>query len=186
MFRLTTIKKIACGVLIAIAMCEPVQSQQFLTTNGRVEFMSKASLETFTGVSEHLNGLIDFQTSKVDFYIDLNTIRTGITLRDEHMRETYLETKKFPFAEFNGNINGLNVARRDTQNVIVTGQFSIHGVSKNVTIRGRVLYNGQELYIEASWSVLLSDHNIAIPKVMFLKLADSQEVSINATLKQKD
>jgi len=183
MFSDLSMNWIIRGALIALSICPSALSQQFVTTNGRMEFVSKATMETFSGVSDHLHGLVDVQTNKVDFYIDLNTIKTGISLRDEHMRETYLETKKFPFAEFKGSINGLNSASRDTQNVIVTGEFSIHGISKNMTIRGRVYHDGRQMYLDAAWTVLLSDHNISIPRVMFLKLADAQEVSIRAVLK---
>ncbi len=160
-------------------------AQQYYTTNGFVEFVSRASIETFTGTSNNLNGLIDLATGDVDFYIDLNTISTGISLRDEHMRESYLETKKYPFAEFVGKLNGFNPSVNDTQNVIVSGEFTIHGVKKQRTIQGRLLLNGDTLSIEANWPVLLSDHNISIPKIMFLKLADSQDVIIRATLTLK-
>ncbi len=160
-------------------------AQQFQTTNGYVEFVSRASIETFTGASNNLNGLIDLATGNVDFYIDLNTIKTGISLRDEHMRESYLETKKFPFAEFVGKLNGFNASVKDTQNVIVSGLFTLHGVQKQRTIQGRLLHDGDTLFIEANWPVLLSDHHIEIPKIMFLKLADSQDVTIKATLKLK-
>jgi len=159
------------------------QAQKFKTETGTIEFVSRASIETFTGNSGSLTGLVDLENRSVDFYIDLNTIRTGIKLRDEHMRETYLETEKYPFAEFTGVMNGFNIAVTDTQNVIVTGNFTIHGVTKQRTIRGRVHYSPETLYIDAAWEVLLSDHSIEIPKVLFLKLADNQQVRIQAILK---
>lgn len=161
---------------------ELATAQRFVTDNGSVEFVSKARNETFKGTSTHLNGLIDLNSGSVDFYIDLNTLRTGISLRDEHMRESYLETKKFPFAEFTGKLNGYNPSVKDTQNVIVTGVFKLHGIEKDRTIRGRIFSDDDKLVIGAEWTVLLSDHDIAIPQLMFLKLADSQEVTIRATL----
>jgi len=170
-------------VIVALIPISNGYAQQFKTESGKIEFVSRASIETFSGTSNTLTGLIDLEKGSVDFYIDLNTIKTGIKLRDEHMRETYLETDKYPFAEFTGSMNGFNIAVADTQNVIVTGNFTIHGVSKPRTIRGRVHYSPESLYIDAAWEVLLSDHAIDIPKVLFLKLADNQQVTIQATLK---
>lgn len=69
-------------------------SQVFVTENGSVEFLSKAPLNEFTGKSSNLNGLVDLDKNLLDFYVDLNTLNTGIGLRDRHMRENYLETKK--------------------------------------------------------------------------------------------
>ncbi len=161
-------------------------AQTFGADKGKVEFISKASIETFTGTSNELKGLIDLETNKIDFYIDLNTLRTGITLRDEHMRESYLETKKYPFAEFTGILNGYNPARKDTQSVIAVGTFSLHGVTTSRTIQGRIFEGSDHIYVEANWEVLLSDHKITIPKVLFLKLADRQEVRIQTRLNRKD
>jgi polyisoprenoid-binding protein YceI len=161
-------------------------AQSFVTDKGKVEFISKASLETFTGTSNALHGLVDLQKQSIDFYIDLNTLRTGIALRDEHMRETYLETKKYPFAEFTGTLSGYNPARKDTQQVVVVGDFTIHGVKKARTVPGRLFVGANHLYVEASWEVKLSDHNIEIPKVLFLKLADQQQVRIQAQLRRKN
>lgn len=173
---------LTCAVVLSLPLSDSY-AQQFKTETGKIEFVSRASIETFSGTSNTLTGLIDIGNGAVDFYIDLNTITTGIKLRDEHMRETYLETEKYPFAEFTGTMNGFNIAVTDTQNVIVTGNFTIHGISKPRTIRGRVHYSPESLYIDAAWDVLLSDHAIDIPKVLFLKLADNQQVTIQATLK---
>lgn len=178
-------RPLAATLLWLLLSGSQLAAQQYTTETGYIEFVSRASIETFTGTSKHLTGMIDLSTGDIDFYVDLNTIRTGISLRDEHMRDTYLETDRFPFAEFVGKLNGFNPSVRDTQNVIVSGEFSIHGVTKQRTIQGRVVLGDTALSVEASWSVLLSEHDIAIPKIMFLKLADSQEVMIRATLKKK-
>jgi len=172
--------------VLSSTLCTSVLAQSFVTDKGKIEFISKASLETFTGTSNALNGLVDLEKRTIDFYIDLNTLRTGIALRDEHMRETYLETKKYPFAEFTGTLSGYNPARKDTQNVVVVGDFTIHGVKKARTIPGRLFVAANHIYVEARWDVKLSDHNIAIPKVLFLKLADQQDVRMQAQLRRKN
>jgi polyisoprenoid-binding protein YceI len=171
---------------LSFTLCTSALAQTFVTDKGRIEFISKASLETFTGTSNALNGMVDLDKRTIDFYIDLNTLRTGIALRDEHMRETYLETKKYPFAEFTGTLSGFNPARKDTQNVVVVGDFTIHGVTKARTIPGRLFVGANHIYVDAKWDVKLSDHNIAIPKVLFLKLADQQDVRVQAQLRRKN
>jgi polyisoprenoid-binding protein YceI len=163
-----------------------LDAQIFSADQGKVEFISKTSIETFTGTSNDLKGLLDLELKKLDFYIDLNTLRTGINLRDEHMRESYLETKKYPFAEFTGILNGYNPARKDTQSVIAVGSFSLHGVTTSRTIQGRIFEGPDHIYVEAKWEVMLTDHKITIPKVLFLKLADRQEVRIQTRLNRKD
>jgi len=186
MFKKIASYSLLLKTLVVLGLPSALQAQTYGADKGRVEFISKASIETFTGTSNDLKGLVDLETKKIDFYIDLNTLRTGIALRDEHMRESYLETKKYPFAEFTGILNGYNPARTDTQSVIAVGSFSLHGVTMSRTIQGRLFVGSDHIYVEANWDVLLSDHKIAIPKVLFLKLADRQEVRIQTRLNRKE
>ncbi len=164
-----------------------VFGQEYLTTNGDITFLSKAPLNEFEGKSSSLNGLIDLEKNVLDFFVDLNTLKTGIGLRDSHMRENYLETEKFPYAEFTGKILGNPefVPGRKVQ-VAATGTFKIHGVEKEIEVGGSLskLSNGQ-LVLEADFSILLSDYQIPIPKLVFYELAEEQKVTINAILKEK-
>ncbi|MCL6258859.1 YceI family protein [Aquiflexum sp. TKW24L] len=167
----------------------PVETfaQAFKTESGTVEFLSKASLNEFTGVSNTLNGLVDLDKNMFDFFIDLNTIKTGIGLRDKHMRENYLETKKFPFAEFTGKIDALpNLTKGQSQNVTAKGKFKIHGVEREISVPGKLtMVSENEMKLEAKFKVMLSDYNIDIPTVVFYELSEEQVVTIEAILKKK-
>lgn len=164
-----------------------VYGQEFLTRNGEAKFISNASLREFVGESKQLQGLIDLDKNLIDFYLDLNTLKTGIGLRDRHMRDNYLETKKFPFAEFTGKIENLSdLTIGEIKEVIAKGIFKIHGVEKEIEVPGSIeLLNNQRMKLKASFKVLLSDYNISIPKVMFYELAEEQIVQIEALLDKK-
>ncbi|WP_200976901.1 YceI family protein [Echinicola sp. 20G] len=164
-------------------------SQAYQTTSGNVEFLSKAALNEFKGKSDQLNGLIDLDKNLVDFYIDLNTLQTGIGLRDRHMRENYLETTEFPYAEFTGKVVNMDEALKEQlkngKEVMVDGEFKIHGVSKDMKIKGTLKQStdGEVLELSAQLKVLLGDHGIAIPKVMFYELSEEQTITITVHLK---
>jgi polyisoprenoid-binding protein YceI len=167
------------------------QAQKFQTAQGKVEFLSKAPMSEFTGKSDKLHGLIDFDKNLVDFYVDMNTVKTGIGLRDRHMRDNYIETKKFPFAEFTGKIddfdNLIEINPGASIEVTVSGKFKIHGVEKPIVIPGSIERNikGDQLEVKASFAVLLGDHDIEVPKVVFYELAEEQKVSMEAILKRQ-
>lgn len=170
-------------LLIAVA-AKPAASQVYVADDGYVEFVSSAPLLEFKGTSENLTGMIDFDENLVDFYIDLNTLDTGINLRNRHMRESYLETEKFPFAEFTGLlISEFDVENENAQDVSVQGTFTIHGVEKNMDITGTLRKVNEGLQLDASWTVLLDDHDIRRPRVVFYELADEQTVNISILLK---
>lgn len=174
-------------VSMTVFVSGKVQSQVFKTENGNVEFLSKAPLSEFMGKSSDLNGLVDLDKNMLDFFIDLNTLKTGIGLRDRHMRENYLETKKYPFAEFTGKIESPpNLYSGQSASVKAKGKFKIHGVEREIEVSGKLTaVSDFELQLEASFTVLLSDYNIDIPSVVFYELAEDQIVSVNAILKKE-
>lgn len=157
------------GFIAALFLSSVAFGQEFLTKNGEVTFLSKAPLNEFEGKSSLLNGLIDLDKNLLDFYVDLNTLKTGIGLRDSHMRENYLETDKFPFAEFTGKIDEKpNLQVGDRRSVKAVGTFKIHGVERDIEVLGYLtkLQNGK-LELDASFDILLSDYKIPIPKLVF-------------------
>ncbi len=171
-------------ILCLLVMSLRVEAQSFITDKGNVVFTSTAPLLEFNGISNHLNGLIDFSENTVDFYLDLNTLDTGINLRNRHMRESYLETAKFPFVEFTGRIiNQINLDLFESQVVDVAGVFNLHGVKKEINVRGTITpAQDGTVSMNARWEILLADYNIERPRVVFYELSDIQTVKIDAIL----
>lgn len=161
--------------------------QEYTTSSGDVKFLSKAPLNEFEGKSSSLNGLVNLEKNLLDFFVDLNTLKTGIKLRDSHMRDNYLETETYPFAEFTGKIEQLPTLILDKKTpVIAKGKFKIHGIEQEIEVSGFLtqLKNGR-VELEADFEILLSDFKIARPKLVFYELAEEQKVKINAILTQK-
>ncbi|MDR9419091.1 YceI family protein [Gracilimonas sp.] len=155
----------------------------YYSNSGYVEFSSNVPLHSFTGESNHLTGLIDFEENLIDFYIDLNTLKTGIGKRDRDMYET-LNTQDHPFAEFTGSFKDLEFRNiSDKQPVTTVGEFTINGKTQTVSIDGALSWINENLVLEAGWSLLLSDYNIEPPGVLFYKVDDIQEISLNIELK---
>lgn len=160
-----------------------VKAQSFFADDGYVEFISRAPLLEFKGKSDNLTGKINFDENTVDFFVDLNTLNTGNRRRDRDMRNVYLKTEQFPFAEFYGAmLNQVDLARAEKQPIAVRGEFTIHGVEKEMTINGSITPNGEEILVEAYWTVLLKDHNIDRPSVVFYELSEEQQVNIRINL----
>lgn len=162
-------------------------AQEYLTNTGNVTFLSQAPLNEFEGKSGSLKGLINFETNLLDFFVDLNTLKTGIGLRDSHMRENYLETEKYPFAEFTGRMEPLPTLELGTKiPVKATGKFKIHGVEREIEVSGFLTQDrNDKIELDARFTILLSDYQIPLPKLVFYELAEEQKVTIQATLTRK-
>lgn len=161
----------------------PVQAQTvYETESGHVTFQSEVPTHTFSGESESLVGRVDLADSTVDFYVDLHTVETGIARRDRDMRET-LEVDQYPFAEFFGTLNEeVDLDRREPQPVSVTGEFTVHGVTREITVDGTVEPLEKGLRLEAEWTLRLEDYDIEPPGILTYRVDEEQDISIEAVL----
>lgn len=165
-----------------------------------VTFTSKAPLETVIGKTGEITGFIEVdledisETAMARFEVDLASVKTGIGLRDRHMRQQYLETDKYPKAVF--ELAGIKTTGETSLignqpiDMILEGDFTVHGVSKKVEVSVTATYMketeetkarlpGDLLHIIGTFDVYLSDHNIKRPQFVFLKLDDRQKIDLD-------
>lgn len=173
-------------IIIQLPAIDSREDLVYMTRSGYAEFTSHVPLHSFTGESSHLTGLIDPAENIVDFYLDLNTLKTGIGKRDRDMYNT-LNVDEHPFAEFTGSlVSPIDMESTAKQDVEVIGDFTINGIDREVTISGTIQKNEDQLYLEAEWIVNLNDYNIEPPGILFYRVNEEQEVRIEATLSPQD
>lgn len=175
-------------ILATILSTTYAYTQLYQGENLNAVFRSEAKLNSFEGVSKKLNGLIDVEKNLVDFYVDLTTLDTGIKLRDKHMRDDYLETKKYPFAEFTGSFSDEDMEKiknKQSGSYIVKGNFEVHGVQRSREIEISLVFNQEksQLNFETTFNMKLTDHEIQIPKLMFYELSNDIKITTNGILK---
>lgn len=174
-------------IILMSTIAPPVMAQVFGTDKGYAEFESKASIESFKGISRNLAGQLSLADSTLDFFLDLNTIVTGITLRDRQMRENFLETEKFPFAEFTGKMyTKIDTGTEAPQKVFIRGNFTIHGVTKELDVIATLTPKGRNsMLATASWPLKLTDYNIEVPSLLFYRLNETLILTVNVDLRRK-
>lgn len=163
---------------------------------GEIVFVSKAPMETFEGKSDQVSGKITLNPARVvdsvsvHIEIDMASLDTGKDKRNRHMRENHLETEKYPTAFFNGAtiIEPRGVALDAGKEIVfdVVGTLELHGVKRRLSAKVKVkrLSDGS-LEIEANFPVTLSDYEISRPKFLFLKLNETQDVTLTATARRQ-
>lgn len=157
----------------------------------RVTFLSRATVESFTGRTSALEGRITVDPDAVGdsivarFEVDLMKLDTGIGRRNRHMHENHLETAKYPKAVFEGvTVLGPPGARLEPGRAVtlpLEGTFTIHGVSrrKRIEVVATRSPDGSRIAFQTVFQVGLSEHGISRPEFLFLKLAEQQQVSVS-------
>lgn len=98
-------------------------------------------------------------------YLNLNTLKTGIELRDHHMNENYFESKKYPWAILD------QAQGKDGK---FTGTLKIRNLPKPIS--GTYTVNGSTL--EAKFKSKLSDFRIKKANYMGVGVEDEVEVVV--------
>ena len=162
------------------------KAQIYVSKSCEISFFSAAALENITAIDKTTKPLLNTANGQVFFKTSIKAFIFESALMQEHFNENYMESEKFPHAEFKGFINEkVDYAKDGTYDISVTGDLTIHGVKKARTIKGKLTIKGKEINIECKFDVAVKDHNITVPELMFQKIAETVEVKMNATLVPK-
>lgn len=163
-----------------------------------IAFTSDAPVEVIHGTTNQVTGDVVFDDSfkfdaahpfKINFAVDLASIDTGIDLRNEHMRDNFLETAKYPKAIYKAT--GIKLSKKvdlrkpQTVTLVSTGDFTLHGVTEKETIPLTVDYQpgkGKQparIRVKGKFPVSLAKHQIKRPEAVFVKLAETVFVDVD-------
>ena len=186
-------------VALTLASLAPVAAEEttyhFGTSpkNTNVTFESETDFETILGSTRDIRGtaVVDFDggTAQTTIEIPVESLRTGIDMRDEHLRSgMWLDAKKHPTISFAST----SARKIDDTHWEVSGTFSMHGESREMSttvevrpIPGSVakqagLGKGDWIRITAPFEVKLSDFGVTIPKKPAQRVNDTWKVKIQA------
>jgi polyisoprenoid-binding protein YceI len=163
-----------------------------------VSFTSNAPVEIIHGNTNQISGEVLFDDSfkfdarhpfKINFSVDLTRIDTGMDMRNEHMRTTFLETAQYPRATFQAERITLDakpdLRKSQTVKLAATGNFTVHGVTVQKTIPLTVAYTPRTagkpatIRIVGKFPVPLEQHHIKRPEALFVRLADTVYVDLD-------
>jgi polyisoprenoid-binding protein YceI len=170
-----------------------------------VTFKSEAPLEDMVGTTSDITGYIEFdpnnphENSMAEFTVPVASLSTGIPVRDEHMRSSgWLDVANYSNIMINvDKVNDFKLVKEDdgskTFDLMISGQFTLHGITKPVEMKARVTYMdenemtkmrlpGNILAVRTDFSINLSDYNITGPKGMNIigaKVADQINIEVS-------
>lgn len=157
-------------------------SQNFITKNGRISFFSKTSIENIDAVNNQAVSILNSKTGELVFSVLINGFLFKKALMQEHFNENYMESTRYPKALFNGKITDMsqvNFARDGSYTVTVSGDLTMHGVTRAITTKADIKVSGKKISAQSSFSINPADFNISIPKVVENNIAKTIDVKID-------
>lgn len=184
-----------------LAADAPAGRTYSITDDGKnyATFESEATLETIKGTTTKVSGTItadpaNTSAATATINVDLGALDTGIAMRNEHLRgEKFLDTEKFPTASFKTvSVAGpKSVAPNQPAELQLTGDFTLHGVTKRITVPARVVVipeseltkgsrgPGNWIHGTVNFPVKLTDYGITVPEKLMMKVSNDVNVKVD-------
>lgn len=158
-----------------------IQTFTFADENGRNQatFFSTTPFEDINGITTKLQGKVTFDvknfvnTLKGEFEIPVASLKTGMEKMEKDLRSSsWLDADKYPIITFKiTKVSSVKNLEPNKLSAEVTGNFTLHGVTREVTTRDTVKYlneseatrarmPGDLLGVISSFSIHLSDFNV--------------------------
>ncbi len=115
--------------------------------------------------------------------VKLGALDTGMSLRNKHMREKYLETGKFPTADLLVPRSALQIPQDGGKlSASTTAQITIHGQTKPVTIRYEARRTGTTYDVQATTNVNMNDFGITVPSYLGVTVRPEVDISVRFSM----
>lgn len=158
---------------------------RYFTKTGKIEFYSKAALEDIEAKNKTVTAVLDAKTGALQFAVQMRGFEFEKALMQEHFNENYVESTKYPKAEFKGTVvnnAAVNYAKAGTYNVTVKGKLTLHGVTKDVEAPGTIKVEGGKVDATSTFTIQLSDYKISIPAVVKDKISNAIKIMVDTKL----
>ena len=80
-------------------------SQVIVCKNGTISFFQETTVEDIDGRSNKLVSVIDTKTNIIAYKIEMTSFLFEKSLMQDHFNENYVESGKYPYTVFKGQIN---------------------------------------------------------------------------------
>lgn len=165
--------RVTCLVMFSTAMLSGTAfAQMFATSGGNTKFSASTPLENIEAENKKSQVILNTANNEIAIRMNMRDFVFPNKLMQEHFNENYIESEKYPTATFAGKVDKApDYTKNGQYDVAATGKFTVHGVTKERTITGKMKIEGGKITISSDFEVPLTDHKIDVPKVVFVKIA---------------
>ena len=164
-------------------------AQKFFTESGITNFDgSKAAFEPIKASNKNTISIIDSNSGEIAAVILINEFEFRLGLMQEHFNENYLESNIYPKSTFEGLISNFdfNDLNQEFKKYEINGDLMIKGVTNKIVTEANIRRFDKNIELICSFSVLLSDYNVKIPKIVFKKIDEEVKINLNFVYVRKD
>jgi len=152
-----------------------------MAKNAQIRFFSSTPLEDIDALNSYTAGAINAKTGRIFFKAMMKSFKFEKALMQEHFNENYVESDRYPTAEFDGIIQNVpDLSKDGNYDVVIKGQLLLHGTKVSREIKASLIVKNDRIESKSVFLVPCHEHNIKIPNVTRKNISDNVEVTIKA------
>jgi hypothetical protein len=158
---------------------------KYFTKNGKISFVSKGNIETIAARHKGITCVLDAKSGAMQFAVLMKGFEFAKALMQEHFNENYVESDKYPKADFKGmvvNNSEVNYTKDGSYAAKVKGKLTLHGVTKEIEVAGKITVLQGKLQLNADFTILLSDYGIKIPSIVKENISNTVTITVDCAL----
>lgn len=183
----TSLRIFATTIALALAHASAAEKFEIDPVHSTIGFKVKHLFSYVTGRFNEVQGTISADAAKpddssVEVKIATKSVNTANEKRDTHLRSPdFFDAEKFPDMTFKSK----KVARTGDDTADVTGDFTLHGVTKEVVLKAKFLGKGKGMTggLQTGWeartTIKRSDYGLVWNKVIEGTAVVGDEIEID-------
>ena len=174
--------------LIFVVCVQNIVAQKFYTNEGLTRFDgSKAAFEPIKANNNKTVSIIDTGSGQIAAVILISEFDFRLGLMQEHFNENYLESNIYPKSTFEGQIINfnLNELNENFKEYVISGVLMIKGVNNDIRTKAKIRKLDEKIELISGFSLMLSDYNVKIPKIVFKKIDEEVKINLNFVYDKK-
>ena len=169
-------------LLLTVVIVKFASAQVWFTKSGYVGFFSHTNVEDIKADNYEVVSFLDAAKGDMRFQLLVKGFQFPKAAMQQHFNsEAYMNSDQFPKSEFKGsvdNIKAVNFLKDGDYPVTVSGDLTIHGVTKKIKQAGVVSIKGGKVSANTSFNVKRSEFNISVPGFNAAKVSDDISVTV--------
>ena len=167
---------VSLGLALILFADVDIRAQVLAFDHGKVEFHTSSIMSDIEAVSKDVEVKLDLESRVVEIRIPIETFEFEYEMMQEHFNEEYLESGQYPDASFKGQITQDISNIQAPKDVDVTGQLTIHGVTKETQFKATLSKKDGFTRVKCIFPIVFKDYNVEEPSILTKSVAKDVEV----------
>lgn len=151
---------------------------------GQISFLAKGkpALIAINGKGEGATAKIEEKDQMLsgEISFQLKSLNTGIELRDDHLKNKYLEVDKYPTATL--KISNLKLPENLEDKFSFKGTLNLHGVDQLIEGHASITGKSKKEKLSAEFKIKLSQFKIEIPSFNGITVAEEVQIKVESPI----